>query len=50
MRVSKEIDLSDPDRQTMTKWSCGRSTPAKSVIRAKIILAAADRKENKIVA
>ena len=50
MRVAKEIVLTDTDRQTLTKWSRGRSTPARLVLRAKIVLAAADRKENKVIA
>jgi len=50
MRVAKEIVLTDTDRQTLTKWSRGRSTPARLVLRAKIVLAASDGKENKIIA
>jgi len=46
MRVAKPITLSDEDRVTLTRWSKGRSTPARLVLRAKIILAAADGKRN----
>jgi transposase len=47
MRVAKVITLTDEERVTLTKWARGRSTPARLVQRAKIILAAADGRENK---
>ena len=50
MRVAKAIELSDDDRTTLTKWSRGRSTPTRLVIRAKIVLAAAKGAENKDIA
>jgi len=50
MRVAKPITLSEQDRTTLTKWSRGRSTPARLVQRAKIILAAAEGRENKDIA
>jgi hypothetical protein len=46
MRRAVEISLSDDDRQTLRKWARGRSTPARLVLRAKIVLAAADGKLN----
>jgi transposase len=50
MRVAKAITLTDEERVTLTKWARGRSTPARLVQRAKIILAAADGLENKSIA
>ena len=38
MRVACEITLTDDERQTLTRWSRGRSTPARLVLRAKIVL------------
>jgi transposase len=35
---------------TLTKWSRGRSTPARLVLRSRIVLAAADGRENKDIA
>jgi transposase len=50
MRVAKAITLTDEERVTLTKWARGRSTPARLVQRAKIILAAAAGHENKVIA
>jgi transposase len=50
MRVAKPITLTDEQRTTLTKWSRGRSTPARLVLRAKIVLAAAEGRENKEIA
>lgn len=50
MRVAKVITLTDEERTTLTKWSRGRSTPARLVQRAKIVLAAAAGAENKDIA
>lgn len=50
MRVAKTINLTDEERVMLTKWARGRSTPARLVQRAKIILAAADGRENKDIA
>lgn len=47
MRVAKAIVLTDEERATLTKWARGRSTPARLVLRARIVLAAADGRENK---
>jgi transposase len=46
MRVAQAITISDDDRATLTKWARGRSTPARLVLRAKIVLAAAEGKLN----
>jgi len=50
MRVAKEIVLTDEERTTLTKWSRGRSTPARVVLRAKIVLLAAEGRLNKDIA
>jgi transposase len=50
MRVAVAISLMDDERATLTKWSRGRSTPARLVLRAKMILAAADGAENQDIA
>lgn len=50
MRVAKVITLSDEERITLERWSRGRSTPARLVLRAKIVLAAAQGRENKDIA
>lgn len=50
MRIAKVITLTDEERATLTKWSRGRSTPARLVLRAQIVLAAADGRENKDIA
>ena len=50
MRIAKPIVLTDEERVTLTKWSRGRSTPSRLVLRAKIVLAAAEGAENKDIA
>lgn len=50
MRVAKAIELTAEDRAILTKWSRGRSTPTRLVIRAKIVLAAAAGAQNKDIA
>jgi len=47
MRVAVKIQLTEQERVTLTRWARGRSTPARLVVRAKIILMAADGKMNK---
>ena len=46
MRVAKAIMLTEEERVTLTRWARGRSTPARLVLRAQIVLAAADGREN----
>jgi len=41
MRVACKIDLIGDERVILTRWSRGRRTPARLVLRAKIVLAAA---------
>src|SRR3954447_27081183 len=50
MRVAKAITISNDERKTLQKWARGRSTPARAILRAKIVLAAADGKLNKDIA
>jgi transposase len=50
MRIAKAITLTDEERATLTKWSRGRSTPVRLVLRAKIVLAAVEGRENKEIA
>lgn len=50
MRIAVEIELTDEERVTLKKWSRGRSTPARQVIRAKMILLASEGWLNKDIA
>lgn len=50
LRIAKVITLTDEERLTLTKWSRGQSTPARLVQRARIILAAANGRENQDIA
>lgn len=50
MRRAKPVAVSDKDRKTLQRWSRGRRTPARLVLRAKIVLLAAENLENKDIA
>jgi transposase len=50
MRRACRITLSDADRIVLERWSRGRSTQARLVTRARIVLAAAVGQENKDIA
>jgi transposase len=50
MRVAKSIVLTTQEQTTLLKWSRGRSTPARLVLRAKIVLAATEGRENREIA
>ena len=50
MRVATVITLTEQEFATLTTWSRGRSTPARLVLRAKIILAAAEGMKNQEIA
>ena len=50
MRRAIAIQMSDPERQTLEQWARGRSTPARLVLRAKIVLAAAAGDDNQQIA
>ncbi|MBU4273945.1 MAG: hypothetical protein KKE86_12475 [Planctomycetes bacterium] len=44
MKTAPTNVLSDDERKLLATWSRGRSTPARLVLRAKIVLAAAEGK------
>src|SRR5688572_21281516 len=46
MRVAIPIQLTDEERLTLLRWSRGRSTPARLIQRARIVLAAAAGQRN----
>src|SRR5580693_6062778 len=50
MRRACQINLSDEDRMVLERWSRGRSTQARLVTRARVVLAAAQGMENKDIA
>lgn len=50
MRIAVPIELSADERGTLERWSRGRSTPSRLVMRAKIVLAAAAGKRNDQIA
>jgi len=50
MRVAPQITLDDKTRKILQRWSRGRSTPARLVLRAKIVLLAAQGKQNNDIA
>lgn len=50
MRVAPELTVIEEDRKTLCRWSRGRSTPARLVLRAKVVLAAAEGKANDAIA
>jgi len=50
MRVAPEVNLTDEERVVLQRMSRGRTTPARLVLRARIVLAAADGTLNKDIA
>ena len=50
MRVAQNIKITDEDRTTLKRWSQGRSTPARLMLRSQIVLQAADGVANKVIA
>ena len=50
MRVAPEIILNEELRATLQRWARGRSTPARVVSRARIVLLAAEGKQNIAIA
>ena len=42
MRVAPAIELTEEERKTLTKYSRGRNMPAKIVLRAMVVLRAAE--------
>lgn len=50
MRIAPRVDPTDDERQILQRWSRGRSTPARLVLRAKIAILAATGMMNKQIA
>ena len=50
MRIAGAVVLSEAERQTLEQWSRGRSTPARRVLRAKIVMSAAAGMRNEDIA
>lgn len=50
MRIAPAVVVSNEDRRTLQRWSRGRTTPARLVLRAKIVLLAAAGKLNQEIA
>jgi transposase len=50
MRVAKTVTLRDDERAMLVKWARGRRTPARLVLRARVVLAAAEGKRNDVIA
>jgi transposase len=50
VRIAPSITLNQADREILQRWARGRSTPARLVLRAGIVLAAAEGKDNKTIA
>ena len=50
MRIAPKVTFNLADGQQLEKWSRGRSTPTRLVLRSKIILSAADGETNKQIA
>jgi len=46
MRVAPPVELTEDQRQTLQQWSRGRSLPARQVERARVVLLAADGKQD----
>lgn len=50
MRVAAAIELSAEERSALERWARGRATPARLVLRARIVLAAAAGRRNQDIA
>lgn len=50
MRVAVQIQVTDEERRTLERWARGRRTPARLVLRARIVLRAAAGLRNKDIA
>jgi len=50
MRVAQTITVPDDERVTLQRWARGRSTPVRLMQRAKMVLMAADGRQNKEIA
>jgi len=50
MRIAPSFHLTDAERTQIQQWARGRRTPVRLMLRAKIVLLAADRQENRHIA
>ena len=50
MRIAVAIELSETERTTLEQYARGRSTPARLVMRARIVLRAARGDQNRVIA
>ncbi len=50
MRIAPSFHLTDAERTQLQQWARGRRTPARLMLRATIVLLAADRQENRHIA
>ena len=50
MRIAPSVTVTDEQRTILERWACGRSTPVRLMQRARIVLLAADGKQNKDIA
>ena len=50
MRIAPKVTVTDEDRKTLERWARGRSAPVRLMQRAKIVLLAAEGRENKDIA
>lgn len=50
MRIAPALEVSDEDRHCLERWSRGRTTPTRLVLRSKIVLLAAAGRLNKEIA
>ena len=50
MRVAQTLSLTSAERESLERWARGHSTPHRLVLRAKIVLRAADGAQNKQIA
>ena len=50
MRIAPQIRLDETQRETLSRWARGRRTPARLVLRAKIVLLAAEGRDNHDIA
>lgn len=50
MRIAKPVELSEKETKTLTSWARGRRTPTRLMKRAKIVLMAAQRQQDKTIA
>ena len=46
MRIAPKVAVTDEQRETLERWSRGRTTPARLVRRAKMVMRAAEGKQN----